>query len=185
MAYQRLRRSTDPVDPAAEAAAAAALYGRRGQAPIRPAPRTGAMVARILKPLLPEAGVTLGELKRRWAEIVGEKLAQVTAPEKLTKSKDGGVLTIRVAGSAAPFVQHQAPLLLERVRLAGGEIKTVSIQQGPLPRAPATNLRPISAPLSADEEKALAQALSGVEDPRLKAALARLGKAAAMKGKGR
>jgi hypothetical protein len=177
---QRPRRlPPEAQDPRAEAAAAAALAAMRGRPAIKAAPRGAAALNKILKPILPEgAGATLAQLKRAWPEIVGERLAQLTEPEKLTRSgKEAGVLTIKCAGSAAPFVQHQQSLLLERANLAGAKVAKLAIVQGAPARPKMSNLAPISAPLSADEESALAAALAKVGDPRLKAALARLKRA--------
>jgi predicted nucleic acid-binding Zn ribbon protein len=43
------------------------------------------------------AGLTLGELARRWEEVVGERLATETAPARLD---DRGVLIVRATSSA-------------------------------------------------------------------------------------
>jgi hypothetical protein len=171
-------RKPDPSDRQLEALARAALDERRGRAERPSPPGAGALAARLAKPLLPDEGVTLAELQRRWADIVGERLAQLTAPEKLTKRKDGVTLTIRAVGSAAPFIQHQSGLIRERLRLAGADVADLAIIQGPLPKTPQGNVRPIVRPLSPEEEAALAAALASVLDPGLKSALTRLGRAA-------
>lgn len=169
-------------DPRREAAAEEALAAQRGRATPPPAPKAGMYAAALIKPLIGEAGLTLAELRRRWAEIVGEKFAQLTEPEKLTHGKDGATLTVRAAGAAAPFVQHQSPLIQERCRLAGGAITEIIIRQGPIARPKAGNLRPLQRPLSAAEERALHAALASVEDPGLKRALVRLSRAVAARG---
>jgi hypothetical protein len=119
-----------------------------------------------------EAGVK--ELKRRWAEIVGERLANGTEPEKIGT---GGVLTVRVSGALAPFVQHQATLIVERCRLAGAKVKRIAIRQGTPPVKIVENVRPLPRPLTRDEEAELEASLAKIEAPRLKAALSRLGRA--------
>lgn len=170
-------RAAAAESPDLEARAAALLEARRGRATIKPPPKAGALAARIVKPLIPPGQKSLSEIKRQWDEIVGEKLARLTAPEKLTKGPDGLVLTIIVAGSAAPFVQHQTPLILERLRLAGADVVAMTMKQGAPPQRAIANVRPIAKPLSADAEKALKTALAAIEDDRLKAALLRLGRA--------
>lgn len=160
----------------------AALEQRRGRAPIQPPPGAGALAAAMLKPLLGEETLTLKALQRRWPEIAGEKLALLTAPEKLSHGPDGATLTVRCAGSAAPFVQHQVPLIQERCALAGAPVVRVALVQGPLPRPAPASVRPLSSTLAADVEKRLAGALASVDDPRLKGALMRLGRVLARRG---
>lgn len=177
-------RPDGPVDPRLEEAAARALENVRGKA-VRPnyTPQAGKLAAAIVRPLLPaKREKSLDELKRQWPEIVGEKLALMTQPEKLSGSGKSRVLTIKVAGPAAPFVQHQQGFLLERCNLAGAALSNISIQQGVIARPTGSNLRPLSKPLSAAEERALAQTLADVDNPKLKAALMRLGRAVAARG---
>ena len=173
----RLVRAETEAAPELEARAAAALEGRRGRSAIQAPPQAGALAARILKPILPPSTMSLADLKRQWPEIVGDKLGQLSAPDKLTKGPDGAVLTLMVAGSAAPFVQHQSPLIIERLRLAGCAVVAVTMKQGALPQRPAANVKRLATPLSAEAEKALTQALAPIDDDRLKAALLRLGRA--------
>lgn len=138
---------------------------------IPPAPRAGKAVAAILKPLLRDTGMGLNELKRRWDEVAGESFARAT-PEKLA----GGVLTLRAPGALAPFLQQQAPLLIDRLKTAGVKLQAVRIEQRAAAK-PGANVRPVRGSLSQDEEVALAQALDRVGDPGLKSALMRLGRA--------
>mgnify|MGYP002787961136 FL=1 len=160
-------------DPKAETRAAQALSARRGKAPIAPAPRAGKSVTAVLKPFMKNEGMGINELKRRWAEVAGESFSRAT-PEKLA----AGVLTLKAPGALAPFLQQQAPLLIERLKVAGAKVKSVKIEQRTAaPANPKGNVRPLRTPLSAVEEAALAQALDPVGDPGLKSALMRLGRA--------
>jgi hypothetical protein len=155
-----------------EANAALALAKRRGRMTAAPAPRAGKAVAALLRPLMRGGGMGLNELKRRWGDIAGESFSRAT-PEKLA----GGVLTLSAPGALAPFLQQQAPLLIERLKTAGANVASVRIAQrtASLPRP--ENVRPLKAPLAQAEEAALAQALDPVADPSLKSALMRLGRA--------
>ncbi|MBI3439202.1 MAG: DUF721 domain-containing protein [Proteobacteria bacterium] len=114
----------------------------------------------------------LNELKRRWAEIAGDSFARC-APEKLA----AGTLTLRAPGALAPFLQQQAPLLIERLKVAGAKIKSVKIEQRATQLPRTSNVRSLKRPLTASEESALSQALRPVDDPNLKSALMRLGRA--------
>lgn len=157
----------------AEARAALELSRQRGRGAIPPAPRAGKSVATILKPLLRETGVGFNELKRRWADLAGASFSRA-APEKLA----AGVLTLSAPGALAPFLQQQAPLLIERLKTAGVKVSSVRIAQRSAARpAPPGNVRPLQRALTPAEEAALAQTLDPVADPSLKSALMRLGRA--------
>ncbi|MBL8532064.1 MAG: DUF721 domain-containing protein [Hyphomonadaceae bacterium] len=113
----------------------------------------------------------LTEIKHRWAEIAGESFARAY-PERFV----AGVLTLRAPGALAPFLQQQAPLLIERLKVVGVKVKSVRIEQRAAAR-PSANVSSLKRPLGAQEEAALAQALDHVGDPGLKSALLRLGRA--------
>lgn len=173
-----LPRPDGQLDPRLEEAAVAALETRRGK-PMRRGgpPQAGVIAARVLRPMgKGTAGKSIEALRRQWRDIVGDKIALMTEPEKLTAAASGRVLTVKVAGPAAPFIQHQIPLILERCNLAGADLKAVQIKQGVIARTKG-NVRPLSAPLSADEERLLAATLQGAPSPRLRAALLKLGRA--------
>jgi hypothetical protein len=134
-------------------------------------PAAGKAVTAVLKPLLKESGLGLNELKRRWADVAGESFSRVE-PVKLA----AGVLTLRVPGALAPFIEMQSPLLIDRLKVAGAKIKSIRIEQRTAaPKKP--NIRPLQRALSSVEEAALAQTLDPVGDPSLKSALMRLGRA--------
>jgi hypothetical protein len=155
-----------------EGRAAQALAGQRGRAPIAAVPRAGKAVAALMRPLLPQGGMGLSELKRRWADIVGAHYSGKAGPEKLA----GGVLVISAPSALAPFLQQQIPLLLDRLRLAGAQVKTIRIEHRSAPvRKP--NVRPLKKALTEAEDAALAQSLDRVGDSALKSALLRLGRA--------
>src|SRR5580692_4769865 len=112
----------------------------------RPAPRPPRHAARGLSALIKTLDEKFGQgpdaLRGRWREIVGEALAGRSEPIKLVKSRAGGAtLELRVAGPVAALVQHQAPLILDRLNLylGPGTVVKLRIVQGPLskPAAPA------------------------------------------------
>ena len=170
---ERFRSAYTPAaDPKAETRAAQALSARRGKGAIAPPPKAGKSVTAVLKPFLKNEGMGINELKRRWAEVAGESFSRAV-PDKLT----AGVLTLKVPGALAPFLQQQAPLLIERLKVAGAKVKSVKIEQRTAQPKPKANIRPLRTPLSAVEEAALARTLDPVGDPGLKLALMRLGRA--------
>ena len=159
-------------DPQAETRASQVLNGQRGRGTWSAAPRAGKAAASVLKPLLPQGGMGLNELKRRWDDIAGDSFARAT-PEKLV----AGTLTLRVPGALAPFLQQQTPLLIERLKVAGAKIKAVKIEQRSTQLPRAGNVRRLKQPLTPIEESALSESLAPVDDPDLKSALMRLGRA--------
>jgi hypothetical protein len=128
-------------------------------------------------------------LEPRWREIVGERLARVTRPQKLTKGRGGagGTLELRVAGPAALLVQHQSEDILQRVNLflGAGSVEKLRIAQGPVkPLTDAAAARPrkaTPAPLPAAAEAELRAAIGEAPDA-LKGPLERLGRAVLGRG---
>jgi len=160
-----------------EDAALRVLEAKRGREAYRAPPPAAVATAKVLRPLTRDIGLTVAELQRRWVEIVGEKLAELTQPEKLSGAGAQKTLTLRAHPAAAPLVQHQTPLILDRLRLAGCDAAKIAVlQHAPAPKRPA-NVRPLARPLDPLVEQDILQALSEVEHGPLKAALARLGKA--------
>ena len=96
------------------------ILSRRRTRPLpRPAPRAGRALQKLIKDLDDKFGRGPGALEARWREIVGERLARVSRPQKLTKGRGGaaGTLELRVVGAAALLVQHQSEDILQRVNL--------------------------------------------------------------------
>jgi len=154
----------------------------------RPAPRPAPPVGRSLAPFIRELDKKYGRgaeaLQPRWREIVGDRLARVTEPVKLTKGRGnaGGALELRVAGAAALLVQHQSADIIERVNLflGAGSVEKLRISQGPVrglvdPASPTRRTRP-APPLDAAAEAELARSVDAAPDA-VKAALLKLGRA--------
>ncbi len=117
-------------------------------------------------------GFVQGAVVSRWAEIVGERYANVSTPESIrfpTGKKSGGTLSLSVVGAHAPLMQHLAPLILERVnRFFGYEaVARIAFRQGrAAPRAVVVN-RPTPAPIP----QKLGENLRQIADPELRACL--------------
>ena len=117
------------------------ILSRRRTRPLpRPAPRVGRALQGLVKELDERFGRGAPALEPRWREIVGDRLAGVCRPQKLTRARDGqgGTLELRVAGPAALLVQHQAQDILARVNLFLGEgaVTKLRIAQGPVKPLP-------------------------------------------------
>ena len=167
--------------PSAEEALAI-LRARRTRPQIRPPPPIARSIAPMIKALDERFGVGgTGALHTRWKEIVGETLAKRTEPVKLVKGRGGagGALELRVDGPVAALIQHQAPMIMQRLDLVLGQgvVTRLRIIQGPVKAAAAAPPRPRrKGPLDAAKEKALAEGLAEAPDGALKAALTRLGR---------
>ena len=162
--------------------AAAILAAHRPRPPPRPPRHAARGLSGLIKGLDEKFGQQPDTLKARWREIVGEALAGRSEPVKLVKARTGGAtLELKVAGPVAALVQHQAPLILDRLNLylGAGAVARLRIVQGPLSapvKARVAPSRRIKPPLDAAAEKALADGLKGAPDGPLKEALARLGR---------
>jgi hypothetical protein len=163
-----------------EAAAARALARHRGRPAYVAKKSLSAMIRTLMKERGIKPGVRIEVIQATWAEIVGEAIARMTWPEKLTGSKAGGTLTIRVTPSAALIVQHDLPQIMEKLSLALGEdrIGKVNLVQGNIlrPKAPAKRQwRSLDAGAKAE----IAAKTGDIQSSDLKEALLRLGEAIA------
>jgi len=163
-----------------EEAAAARLAMRRAK-PIPPPPRSmGAAVTRALAPILKQAGPAPATLAERWAEIVGPRLAKVTEPIKVTRSKSGSTIVVRAPSAAAPVILHAQKDILERVSLATGANVTALRIVHTEAAATAKDVRDQPRALSGAERLAIRKAAEEkAQSPALRDALAALGEAVA------
>jgi hypothetical protein len=106
---------------------------------------------------------------------LNQKLAAITEPVRVSRSKTGNVLHLRAPSAAAPIIQHSKDHILERVNLASGsKIKSLKIIQTAPPKQ--LNLI-IPRPLTPQQREALVKAVAPVRTPGLRTALASLGEA--------
>lgn len=141
------------------------------RAGLRPA---GETASRIAAPIVARrGGGVLARLKAQWHAIAGADLALQTWPEKLGRD---GALRLRVVPGFALDLQHRAALVIDRINIFFGReaITRLVLVQGPLPLARSRSPAP-EVPAIADETGMLDSRLSGIDDPELRAALARLG----------
>lgn len=110
----------------------------------------------------------------RWAEIVGDKLARVTAPVGLRfphGKKSDGTLHIGVVGAHAAVVQHILPDIIERANRFFGyaAVAQVRLSQGrtvwPVPAAPARRAPQSATPVTQNAS------VRAIVDPELRAVL--------------
>lgn len=158
-------------------------------------PRTKGVFARPLAeyalrqidPLVAKRGFGEASLLMRWREIVGARIADICAPEKLQwpprarraapeKPQEPATLILRVEPGFGLEIQHMAPAIVERVNAHLGWrcVSRVTLRQLPLTRR---EERKAPRPPRVDPEThARAEAATkGVAEVSLRAALVRLG----------
>ncbi|MBL8697025.1 MAG: DUF721 domain-containing protein [Alphaproteobacteria bacterium] len=134
----------------------------------------------ITRPILAKRGAAFASLVAVWPEIVGPRLGDDTAIEKLVQPRDRGpgTLNLRVTPALALEVQHLAPQLIERINsyLGYAAVNRITLVQAPLQRPTGrrtTRARVLRDPLA--ESRAAEQA-AVIEDPELRESLQRLGR---------
>lgn len=147
-------------------------------------------VLRELDPLVARQGFGEASLLMQWREIVGARVADICAPERLQwpararkpspdKHQEPATLILRVEPGFGLDIQHMAPAIIDRVNAHLGWrcVARVTLRQQALtPRAQTKRPRPAPADPAA-HAKAEA-ATEGVDEEALRAALVRLGEKA-------
>jgi len=136
--------------------------------------------ARMLSEIVPDIGgaafrrfgFVQSSVVSRWAEIVGPRYAEVSAPESIRfpqGKRADGVLTLMVDGAHAPMLQHVAPAIVERVNRFFGysAVARVVIRQGAVARAAPRRTTPAPRPAPVE----LGDSLRAIADPELRACL--------------
>ncbi len=141
------------------------------------------LIGKTLDPLTAKRGFAASQLTANWAEIVGQRYADCSLPEKIVwprgAANDGvsGMLVVRIEGPRALLFQHELPQVIERVNatIGHGTVDRIRVVQGPVPAATQPGKPP--PPLDAKGESALADSVGSVESADLRDALKRLGRA--------
>jgi hypothetical protein len=153
---------------------------RRGPALDRLDKHFSPIAAKVLR----RFGFAYADLIANWRAIVGERLAETSAPERVRWPRGGeaeegrgrgGVLVVAVEGASAIDLQHDSARIIERINgyygyeaIAALKIHQTRVRRRTMRAAPPP-------PLSASEAEALEARLEAIGDERLKAALQRLG----------
>lgn len=138
----------------------------------------------LLDPVLRKrAGLSI-DLVQSWAEIVGDRLAGQTRPEKIAWPRraheddpfEPATLVIACDGMAAIRVQHEAQEIIARANafLGFNAIGRVKLVQKPM-TGPASRKPKAPRPLREAERSRLDAVTSGIEDDALRESLKRLG----------
>jgi len=142
----------------------------------------GQTVKRFTRSVFGRRGLADGAIVRDWRAIAGAALAAHSQPERIiypTAKQSGGTLHLRVdSGALATEIQHQEPLLVERINTYFGfkAISRLKLIQAPIGRNRESK-QPATAPLDGTQESILRRQLENVGNADLKAALDGLGRA--------
>ncbi len=144
------------------------------------------LVGAAIDPVLAKQGFGESAIILNWEEIVGPRIARACEPVKLQwpprgpKSAPGvplqpATLMVRVEGAFAVELQHQAPLVVERINAHLGWrcVGRLALRQGPLERRLKLVRRP--QPVDPAALAAAEAAAAGIGEERLREALTRLG----------
>ena len=136
----------------------------------------------VLDPVLAKRAGINTTLLGLWDDIVGPDFAEDTRPERITWPRRAGgddrfvpgTLTVACSGARALFLAHSQDQLIQRLNTVFGfpAVDRVRIVQKPVSK---TGGKPAPAELSEAERQRLDALVSAIEDPKLRAALSRLG----------
>jgi hypothetical protein len=153
-------------------------YAKKKAAPRRggAARSLGQKVGDLTKRAFGRRGFSSGELVAEWARVVGDNLASLSSPERITyprNKRSGGTLHLRVAsGSIAVELQHLEPVLLERINGYFGykAVERVQLSQAPLPDS-TKSAKKEKRPLDPEKLAEITQSLTDVDDDELRKSL--------------
>lgn len=162
----------------AEEARALDQLSRHRAKPVRPPGRKlGVSIGKLLGKASKNEGPGLSLIQQRWPELVGERLAKLSRPVRLTGKGPMRVLTLDINPSASTVFQHQSEFLRQHIGQAiGGTLKDIKLIQKNPGTSSQTSARRIR-PLTALEREALQDGVSNIKNPKLAAALLAFGEA--------
>src|SRR5437773_1081027 len=92
--------------------------GSKNQAWRGPQALAGSLGA-VLAPIIAKRGFAAADLLGAWPEIVGPRYADCTQPEHIGWDRAGtdpaGILTLRVEGPKAIYLQHETGEIIQRI----------------------------------------------------------------------
>ena len=136
---------------------------------------------KVTQRLVGKRGFAEGGLAADWPGIVGNEIASRCMPGKLSFERHAerrdGTLTLRVEAPFATELQHLAPQVMERINGYFGYRAVARLRLKQVPPAPRAARQAPPPAARVEDEAALERRLDAVEDPDLRAALGRLGRA--------
>jgi hypothetical protein len=147
------------------------------------------LLTHLLDPAARRRGLAEAKLLTEWPTIVGPGLAGRCQPVRLDRStsRQGGVLVLHVAGSAALELQHSELQILERINGFFGypAVSRLRLIQAPPSRRSSRPHPRVDRPVSGADELEVREAVQVIRDPALRTALADLGRTLRSRESGR
>lgn len=169
-------RADKHIDLSLEGLATAYLSAKRGKPMRKGPPNLASLTAQLIPVQERVSGVGVAQLRARWGEIVGEKIATICQPDIIK----GDTLVIKVMAAAAPMLAMRRDEIIGLVRLAGSsKVRKLSFVRAPMSKPTpkdghiATKPRRLSS-MDAAEQRALDIKLQAVASQDLRTALRRL-----------
>jgi len=138
---------------------------------------------KVTRRSLGRQGLGQGGLLHDWPDVVGPQIAAVCQPRRLSfpnrERRSDGTLTLRVAPGQAVLLQHIEPQIRERVNgyLGYAAVARLRLQPGALGKPLQAPPPPPRRVLTPEAERRLKAKTDNIDDPELRAALDRLGRA--------
>jgi hypothetical protein len=138
----------------------------------------GSHLPKVTDGVLRKRGFVEASLVNDWPAVVGEAVARVTRPDRLSFPKgerSGGTLHLVVSGANALEMQHKAPMLVERINMVFGyaAIARIVLRRGHL--APPPKRVPSRRETTEEAKADIAARVRTVGDEALRDALSDLG----------
>lgn len=146
----------------------------------------GALVQDRIRRAGERRGLPFLRLLTRWPEVVGEEMARLARPLRISYAREGfgATLTLLVVPAAAPRVQMELPAIRDKVnasfgyaaiaRIALTQTAPDGLAEAAPPFAPAA--RPAAPPPDPEALARIEAATAGIADAGLRAALEGLGR---------
>ncbi|MDD7911263.1 MULTISPECIES: DUF721 domain-containing protein [Pseudovibrio] len=146
----------------------------------------GELIGQTMHPVARKRGFATSELLSAWPELVGERYAERVQPGQLIwprrKTADGepvlepATLLVYADAPSALLLSHELPQLRERINAFFGwnAVERIRIMQRTLVRKPKP-VAPKRKELSSEEKQKIKEQVERVGNPRLQAALEKLG----------
>lgn len=149
--------------------------------PIKSYPtRLGFYTQKAITPVFKARGLMEGKIITHWPQVVGDKMARMALPEKITFPKGKraeGTLHLTVTSAGALLLQYAQDLILEQINRFFGykALSKLRMNHGLIPsQEPPSKVPPKL--LSQKEKKWLKKQTSCVDDLELRENLEKLGK---------
>jgi hypothetical protein len=143
----------------------------------------GDMIGNSLDPALKRRGFASRDLIANWKSIAPTPYDTISAPDKLVwprrdrPAPEGAVLYLRCREGHALALAHEAPAITAAINRYFGYLLIANVRLSPNPfTGPEKDVPAAEPELPSEKAAQLSEAISGVEDEGLRAALEKLGR---------